>query len=174
MVLVDSWLARISRLRNWRNTRLTTILGWRCFLLLDMRWPFTAVVHISIQLNGADDTFLSVAWALLVLVDSITWEANWELVLLFRLAFCTALVFFDFHSHSDRRLRSLTSRAPADQKKIDNKWFGINKQSLSIIWQISWLTHPSRQFLPIHHHYKIIFDHMHRNLIKIIVLMWLP
>ena len=26
-------------------------------------------------------------------------------------------MFIDFHSHSDRRLRSLTSRAPADQKK---------------------------------------------------------
>ena len=127
------------RLRNWRD-KVDYHFGLTVLPSTGYEMTFTAVVNISIQLS-ADDTFLSVAWTLLVLVDSITWEANWELVFLFRLAFCTALVFIDFHSHSDRRLLSDVARACRSKKQLAD--YDIGSCSFLLVAGL----HPSLLFL---------------------------
>ena len=90
-------------------------------------WPFIClflqpwVMAAPELLDCKVAAFLFADWAVKrnLLVDSITWEANWELAdFPLRLqVLVQSKVFIDSHCHQDRRLRSLTSRAPADQKK---------------------------------------------------------
>ena len=85
------------------------------------------------QLDGTVEAFLIAAWALkrTVLVDSLTWKANWFIV--------QFKVFIDFHCHKDRRLQSLTSRAPADQNK--------NLEGFFFLWRRARQSYCSRQEL---------------------------
>ena len=63
MQVQTGWLARISRLWNCCESKVDQCtLGRRCYNLLDMECSLTAVVLISVQQDGTDDTFLIAAW----------------------------------------------------------------------------------------------------------------
>ena len=117
MVPVDSWLARISRLRNWSEIRLT-IVSWAdgatFYWIWDDLWlPWCTFLYSRMVLTILFSLLLG---HLLVFVDSITWEANWELVFLFRLAFLYSSCVYRF-SLSFRSATAISDVARACRSK---------------------------------------------------------
>ena len=132
MVPVDSWLARISRLRNWSEIRLT-IVSWAdgatFYWIWDDLWlPWCTFLYSRMVLTILFSLLLG---HLLVFVDSITWEANWELVFLFRLAFLYSSCVYRF-SLSFRSATAISdvARACRSKKKVVPR-----NLKILVVWQ---------------------------------------
>ena len=103
----------------WKVANRGRSMHWATVATIHWFWDFVrpSVVTLSVQLDGTDDTCLCAAWAFLsVSVDSMTWEANWELDFPFRLALLYSFSVYRF-SLSFRSATAISDVARACRSK---------------------------------------------------------